>query len=228
MVDGGQGIHPAVHILADDQIRRLRLGIFDADRLVAGLLDRLLQFRCEGHGYLHAPIVPALLARQEAGLDLTNSGVGSEIGGREQRWENRTGIGVQSSPVERIGSVIGPTVQILSPRLTKLKIACRRAIQPESALARKNAAVNGHERLEEAMAMLIQNEAAFLGRLSETERRLAESERLTSERFGRIEADIATILRVLAEHSRMLEEHSRMLERLPEAVRDKIGFKTQQ
>jgi len=80
-------------------------------------------------------------------------------------------------------------------------------------LAKQGTTKNGRERLEEAMAMLIQNQASFLGRLSETER-------ATSERFGRIEADIATILRVLAEHSRLLE-------RLPEAVREKIGFKTQ-
>jgi hypothetical protein len=29
------------------------------------------------------------------------------------------------------------------------------------------------------------------------------------------------------EHSRILEEHTHMLERLPEALRDKIGFKAQ-
>ena len=81
-------------------------------------------------------------------------------------------------------------------------------------MARKATRENGRERLEEAMAMLIQNQAAFLGRLAETER-------VTAERFARIEADIATILRVLSEHSRMLE-------RLPEAVREKIGFRTQQ
>ncbi len=68
--------------------------------------------------------------------------------------------------------------------------------------------------------MLIQNQAAFLARLSETDR-------ISSERFGRIETDIATILRVLAEHGRMLAEHGRMLAALPEAVRDKIGFRTQ-
>jgi hypothetical protein len=78
-------------------------------------------------------------------------------------------------------------------------------------LARKDAPQNGHERLEEAMAMLIQNQASFLGRL-------LESDRVTGERFARIEADMTAILRVLSEHSRLLE-------RLPEAVRDKIGFK---
>ncbi len=48
VVDGGQGVHPAVDILTDDQIRRMRLGIFDAERLVAGVLDRWLQRKaCE-------------------------------------------------------------------------------------------------------------------------------------------------------------------------------------
>jgi len=68
------------------------------------------------------------------------------------------------------------------------------------------------------MAILIQNQASFLARISETDR-------VTSDRFGRIEADMAAILRVLGEHSRILEEHSRILERLPEAIRDKIAFK---
>jgi hypothetical protein len=87
------------------------------------------------------------------------------------------------------------------------------ALGLEAALVRKSTAENGRDRLEEAMAMLIQNQAAFLGRLS-------EMERVSSERFARIETDIATILRVLSEHSRMLE-------RLPEAVREKIGFRPQ-
>jgi hypothetical protein len=87
-------------------------------------------------------------------------------------------------------------------------------------LARKVATQNGHERLEEAMAMLIQNHAAFLGRILETDR-------VGSERFARIETDMAQIIRVLAEHGRILAEHSRLLadhgrllERLPGAVRD--------
>jgi hypothetical protein len=84
---------------------------------------------------------------------------------------------------------------------------------PETALATKRTPQNGRERLEEAMAMLIQNQASFLKQLSDTER-------ATSERFARIEADMAAILRVLAEHSRLLE-------RLPEAVREKIGFTVQ-
>ena len=69
--------------------------------------------------------------------------------------------------------------------------------------------------------MLIQNQAAFLGRLAESDNRLSEIERASSERSARIEKDMTSILRVLAEHGRLLE-------RLPEAVRDKIGFKGQE
>lgn len=77
---------------------------------------------------------------------------------------------------------------------------------------------DGHDRLEEAMALLIQNQAAFVSRLSETDRAHAESERKTAERFAHIETQMAEIIRVLGEHRRLLE-------RLPEAVREKIGFK---
>jgi hypothetical protein len=87
-------------------------------------------------------------------------------------------------------------------------------------LARKSTPQNGPDRLEEAMATLIQNQAAFVGRLSETDRLHGEYERETTERFARIEAQMAEIIRVL-------NEHGRILERLPDAVREKIGFKGQ-
>ena len=66
-------------------------------------------------------------------------------------------------------------------------------------------------RLEEALATLIQNQASFLARLSEIDARVAEMDRINSERFARIEA--------------LLIEHSRILNALPDAIRDKIGFK---
>lgn len=94
---------------------------------------------------------------------------------------------------------------------------------------------NGHNRLEEAIALLIQNEAALAARLAESDRRHAESERLHlenerrwlelkqqgDERYARIERDIGSIIQVL-------NEHTRILERLPDALRDKIGFKAPQ
>lgn len=109
-------------------------------------------------------------------------------------------------------------------------------------MARKSTSENGHSPLEEAMALLIQNQAAFLGRAAETDRRVAETdrrmaeneqlrleferrhleyERQTADRFARIEAQMAEIIRVL-------NEHTRQLELLTEAVREKIGFKGQQ
>jgi hypothetical protein len=95
----------------------------------------------------------------------------------------------------------------------------------ETAVTRKAAIANGRERLEEAMAVLLHNEAAIASRLAEIERRHLEFTRETAERFARIEAQMAEIIRVLAEHGRLLADHSRLLERLPEAIRDKLASK---
>jgi hypothetical protein len=84
----------------------------------------------------------------------------------------------------------------------------------------KAAPKNGHDRLEETIAILIQNQAAFLARNTEIDR-------VNPKTFRRIDADMAAILRVLDQHSRILAEHSRLLEALPDAVRDKIGFRPQ-
>ena len=67
---------------------------------------------------------------------------------------------------------------------------------------------NGNGTLESAMALLIQNQAEFLTHLTET--RLA---------FARMEKDLDTIKAVLVRHETMLEK-------LPEAIREKIGFKS--
>ncbi len=80
---------------------------------------------------------------------------------------------------------------------------------------------NGGGRLEEAMAVLLQNQATFVQNQVAFLSRMSELERASSERFARIEQDMSAILRVLAEHSRLLE-------RLPEAVREMIGFKASQ
>jgi hypothetical protein len=72
--------------------------------------------------------------------------------------------------------------------------------------------------LNQAMATLVQNQAAFQAQIAESNARLAmleaekiETNRINSERFARIEA--------------ILLEHSRILKALPEAIREKIGFK---
>jgi hypothetical protein len=99
---------------------------------------------------------------------------------------------------------------------------------------------NGDDRLEEAMrslaqaqatliqanATLVQNQAAFQARIAEIDarnaetnremielkREVAETNRINSERFARIEA--------------LLLEHNRILLALPDAIREKIGFKS--
>jgi hypothetical protein len=85
-------------------------------------------------------------------------------------------------------------------------------------MARTRNAQNG--RLEEALAILIQNQAAFVAQLRETDREQIELQRKIDERFLRIET-------LLLEHSRILAEHTRILQRLPEEVREKISFKSQ-
>jgi predicted nucleic acid-binding Zn-ribbon protein len=92
---------------------------------------------------------------------------------------------------------------------------------------------NNH--LEEAMALLINNQAAFFKQMSESEKETAavrremlelkresdqlrrESDQLrreSDERFRRIEA--------------ILLEHTQLLQALPETIREKIGFKGRQ
>lgn len=99
-------------------------------------------------------------------------------------------------------------------------------------MAKKGQNGNGQDRLSEAMALLIQNQAAFVAQLKDSdhkhlefqrqhlefERKNMEFERATQEQFAQIKAQMAEIIRVL-------NEHSRILTNLPEAVRDKIGFK---
>jgi hypothetical protein len=65
--------------------------------------------------------------------------------------------------------------------------------------------------LVQAHASLAQNQAAFLARISAIDARMAETNRINSERFARIEAILMDLVR--------------MVEMLPEAVRDRIGFK---
>lgn len=67
----------------------------------------------------------------------------------------------------------------------------------------------GNLSLEEAIALLIHNQAAFVSNLNET-----------NQRFSRIENELAQIRAILLRHEQMLQN-------LPEAIREKIGFKTQ-
>lgn len=61
--------------------------------------------------------------------------------------------------------------------------------------------------LEQAMAALIQNQATFVSNLNET-----------NQRFARIERELEQIKSILIRHEQLLAG-------LPEAIREKIGFK---
>ena len=73
-------------------------------------------------------------------------------------------------------------------------------------MAKKSNGSGGN--LEQAMALLIQNQAAFLSHLTETYQRLA-----------RIEGDLDQIKAILLRHEHTMND-------LPEAIRQKIGFKS--
>ena len=73
---------------------------------------------------------------------------------------------------------------------------------------------NGAGNLKSALAQLIQNQAQFVGQLAETNKRLGQSD----EKFGRIEKDLDLI-------KALLLRHEDTLKKLPEAIREKIGFK---
>ena len=64
-----------------------------------------------------------------------------------------------------------------------------------------------NEDLAAAMALLIHNQAQFVAHLDEDRRR-----------FNRIERDLEVI-------KAMLLKHEEILQKLPEVIRDKIGFK---
>jgi t-SNARE complex subunit (syntaxin) len=76
-------------------------------------------------------------------------------------------------------------------------------------MARARTSRNG--RLEDAVATLIQTQAAFVARHAQIKAQMAETSRLNSEHFARIEATLAELVRLLQE--------------LPEAVRAKFGFR---
>lgn len=68
---------------------------------------------------------------------------------------------------------------------------------------------NNH--LEEALALLIQNQASFLSQM-------VEMNRISTQRFARIEEELAGIRTILLRHEQILQG-------LPETIRKKIGFK---
>jgi len=74
---------------------------------------------------------------------------------------------------------------------------------------------NANNNLQEAMALLIRNQAAFLSQLTEDHKRLSKKEQ-----------DLADIKRDLAQIKAILLRHDQVLADLPEAIRQKVGFKS--
>jgi hypothetical protein len=84
--------------------------------------------------------------------------------------------------------------------------------------------------LESAIAILLQNQAQLVAHVDEDRRR-----------FSRIESDLEQIkalvvqhneilkqhVETLKQHNETLKDHDRILKELPEAIRQKIGFKPQ-
>jgi len=89
--------------LADGQLRGVRRWISDADWVVGSVACS--DSRVMVMATFIPPIVPTLLARQEAGLHLPDSGVGSAIGGGQERREHRPKRRVRNWPCgnDRIG-----------------------------------------------------------------------------------------------------------------------------
>jgi hypothetical protein len=90
-------------------------------------------------------------------------------------------------------------------------------------MARARSTGNGRlaealETLIQSQAVLVANQTAFVTHARETDARIAEMDRINTERFARIEERIARIEAILLEHSRILQG-------LPDAIRDKIGYK---
>ena len=71
---------------------------------------------------------------------------------------------------------------------------------------------NGN-RLEEALAALINNQALFVSQMARMDERSGKAD----ERFARIESELTEIKSILLHHQQTLEA-------LPEAIRQKIGF----
>ena len=77
------------------------------------------------------------------------------------------------------------------------------------------------DRLEEALTNMLQGQAALQQQLSALASRHADAD----ERFARIETILHEHSRMIQDLNRILEEHGRILAALPDAVRERMGFK---
>ena len=91
--------------------------------------------------------------------------------------------------------------------------------------ARRPLARNNH--LEEAMALLIRNQAAFVEQIARNDQErlaLKEWQHKTEVRFDKIEERLANIEATLVEMPKTILRT--ILEQLPKAVKKEIGFKS--
>ncbi len=87
-------------------------------------------------------------------------------------------------------------------------------------------AANGQ--LEEAMDLLINNQAGFLAQIAQTNAEIARTNAQISQSNARIDERFLRIESELAEIGAILMRHEQMLQALPDAIREKIGFTPQQ
>ena len=93
----------------------------------------------------------------------------------------------------------------------RLEEAIRDMLKAHTALAQTQAALQAQ--MVESKRLRAEAERRF----DEFVRRFNEYERINNEQFARIHA-------ILLDHSRILAEHTHILERLPDAVRERMGF----
>jgi hypothetical protein len=73
--------------------------------------------------------------------------------------------------------------------------------------------------LTQSQATLMQNQAIFVSQLNEMNKHQVEVKVESDRRFARIEHELEQIKAILVQHSKVLAA-------LPEAIRQKVGFKT--
>ncbi len=94
---------------------------------------------------------------------------------------------------------------VLDEAMAALTRAQASLVANEAALSLNLTAIN------QTLAAINQNQTALLARMAATDAQIADTNRINSERFARIET--------------ILMEHSRILLALPDLIRDKIDFK---
>jgi hypothetical protein len=82
---------------------------------------------------------------------------------------------------------------------------------------------NNH--IEEAIALLIRNQASFVQNQASFLSQMVEMNRVNAERFERIEKRLDRIESILVHLAQILEGLPEAIRHLPEAIRQKIGFK---